>query len=151
MKNCLICKNKKFKIVWNQKIRSGKNKFTKKKEIILQCLNCDLVFLKKPRKDLENSAVARLIYNKNNSVQEFLNFHKPRELKKFNLFKKFINFKNKDILESNCGAGVLLNILKKKSKKTTGIDDISYKKYLNQNGHEYFENFSEAIKKKKKI
>ena len=114
MKNCLICKKKDFKIVWNDKIRSGNNKFTKNKEIIFQCLNCDLVFLKNPRKDLENSAVARSIYNKNNSVQEFLNFHKPRELKKFKLFKKFINFKNKDILESNCGAGVLLNILKKK-------------------------------------
>ena len=35
-KKCIICNNEDFKIVWNNKIRSGKNKFTKKKEVILK-------------------------------------------------------------------------------------------------------------------
>lgn len=150
-KNCIICSGKKFKIIWNNKIRSGKNIFTKKKEIIYQCLSCDLVFLKNKRKILENSATARSIYNKNNSIREFLNFHKPRELKKLNFLKKFINFENKNILESNCGAGVLLTVLKKKSKSTSGIDDKSYKAYLNSGGHNYFSSFDEAINNKKKF
>ena len=151
IKNCLICSQKNFKIIWRDKIRSGKNSFTKKKESIYKCLNCNLVFLKKKRKKLENSAVARKIYNNNNSIKEFLNFHKPRELKKLNLVKKFINFENKNILESNCGAGVILSILKKKSKTTSGIDDISYKSYLEQNSHNYFSSFDVAIKKKKNL
>lgn len=150
-KNCIICGNKNFQIVWNDKIRSGKKNFTKKKEIIFKCLSCDLVFLKNLRKNLENSVIARSLYNKDSSIKEFLSFHKPRELKKLNFFKKFIKFKNKNILESNCGAGVLLTILKKESKTTSGIDDSSYKEYLNQNNHNFFPDFDKVIYKKKKF
>ncbi len=150
-KRCILCNNNKLEIIWNDKIRSGKNKFTKKKEIIFKCLDCDLIFLKNLRKNLENSAVARSLYNKNSSIKEFLNFHRTRELRKLNFFKKYINFKNKNILESNCGAGVLLSILKKKSKTTSGIDDISYKSYLNQNGHNFFQSFDHAFNQKKKF
>ena len=149
IKKCLICNKNKFKIVWNNKIRSGKNKFTKKKEIVYQCLNCNIVFLKNRRKKLENSFIARTIYNKNSSIKEFLKFHKPRELKKLEICRKFINFKNKNILESNCGAGTLLKKLKKEAKTTSGIDNLYYKYYLEQNGHNYFSSLDNAIDKKK--
>ena len=46
-KKCLICNSNKFEIVWKDKIRSGKNDFTKKKETIYKCKYCELVFLKK--------------------------------------------------------------------------------------------------------
>ena len=151
IKKCLICNQHNFKIIWKDKIRSGQKSFTKKKEIIYKCKNCNLVFLKRKRKKLENSAIARNIYNNNNSIEEFLNFHKPRELKKLNLVKKFINFKNKHILESNCGAGVLLKILKKKSKTTSGIDNTFYKNTLEKNGHNFFSSFDDVIKVKKKF
>ena len=80
--HCLICKGKKFNLIWDDKIRSGKKKFTKKNEKIYQCQKCDLVFLKKKRKILEDSGLTRKLYNKNNSINEFFNFHSPRELKK---------------------------------------------------------------------
>lgn len=149
--NCLVCNKNRFKIIWNDKIRSGKNKFTKKKEIIYKCLNCNLVFLKNRRKKLENSLIARSLYNKNSSIKEFIKFHKPRELKKLELCRKFIKFKNKNILESNCGAGALLIKLKKEARTTNGIDDKYYKDYLEQNGHNYFSSLNDAIDKKKKI
>lgn len=146
---CLLCNKNQFKILWNDPIRSGSNSFTKNKEIIYQCLNCDLVFLKKKRKNLENSAIARNLYNNDNSIKEFIAFHKPREMKKLKKIEGETIFKNKKILESNCGAGVLLSILKKKSKLTAGIDDISYKNYLQKNGHRYFSSVDEIIKSNK--
>ena len=106
---CIVCDKEKFKLIWNDKIRSSSKNFTKKKEKILQCLNCKLVFLKNKKRNLENSAVSRNIYNKNNSIKEFLKFHTPREIQKLNYIKKKIDFRNKKILESNCGAGILIN------------------------------------------
>jgi len=143
---CLICKKNKFQIIWNDKIRSGSKTFTRKKYKVLQCDNCSLVFLEKKRKNLENSALTRKLYNKDNSIKEFLNFHTPRELKKLKFIEKKINLINKKVLESNCGAGVLLNKLKKKSKITAGVDSIIYKEHLEKNGHLFFKNF-EKIKK----
>jgi 2-polyprenyl-3-methyl-5-hydroxy-6-metoxy-1,4-benzoquinol methylase len=150
-KKCTICNNEDFKIVWNNKIRSGKNKFTKKKEVILKCRSCELVFLKNLRKNLENSAVTRSLYNQDSSIAEFMRFHKPRELKKLMIIKKFLNYKNKTVLESNCGAGVLLTILKSKARTTAGIDDKSYKDFLEKNNHNYFSSINNVIKKNKKF
>jgi 2-polyprenyl-3-methyl-5-hydroxy-6-metoxy-1,4-benzoquinol methylase len=42
-------------------------------------------------------------------------------------------------------------LLKKKSKTTNGIDDVSYKSYLEKKGHNFFSSFDEAIRKKKKF
>ena len=44
---CIICSNKKFSVVWFDRIREGQNLFSKKKLKILKCNNCSLVFLKK--------------------------------------------------------------------------------------------------------
>lgn len=145
---CIVCSNKKFELVWNNKIRSSANKFTKKKEKILQCLNCKLVFLKKRRKYLENSAVSRDLYNKNKSINEFIKFHTMREFKKLNFIRKKIDFKNKKILESNCGAGILITNLKKRNNTTAGLDNIFYKKFLESRGHIFFKSINEIIKKK---
>lgn len=148
---CILCKKSESKIIWNHFIRSGKNSFTKKKETIYQCLNCDLVFLKKKRQKLENSALARSLYNNNASIKEFIKFHKSREIKKIKKVKSEIDFRNKRILESNCGAGVLLSIFRKISKKTAGIDNIFYKTFLENNGHEYNSSIDDVIIKKKKF
>ena len=111
---CIICGKKKFEIIWNNKLRSSANKFTKAKKKILQCIYCDVAFLEKRTKILENSAITRKIFNKNNSIHEFVKFHSPREFKKFHFIKKYLDFGNKSILESNCGAGLIINALKKK-------------------------------------
>ena len=110
--------------------------------------NCNLVFLKKRKKYLENSAVARNIFNKNNSIKQFFSFHTKRELGKIKVISKYVNFKNKAILESNCGAGILINILKKKARITAGLDNNHYKKFVKSNGHKFYENISEIINKK---
>jgi 2-polyprenyl-3-methyl-5-hydroxy-6-metoxy-1,4-benzoquinol methylase len=149
--HCIICKKKKFELIWNDKIRCGLNKFSKKKEKIFKCSKCHLVFLKNRRKDLEDSAFARNIFNKNNSVEEFYKFHKQRELNKLNKFNQFISFSNKDILESNCGAGLLLSLTKNIAKCTYGIDSEHYKDHIERNGHKYFSSIDEAIFKKKKF
>ena len=148
---CLICGKKKFKTIWYDKIRSGINKFTKKKEKIIQCENCDLVFLKNRKKILENSALTRKFFNKNNSIEEFVKFHSPREFKKLNFIKEYLDFEKKNILESNCGAGLIINALKKKAKTTAGIDNQIYKKFLTKNNHLFFKNIDEVINKKIKF
>ena len=75
MTKCLVCSGTKFQIVWNDKIRIARNTFSGKKEIVLKCKNCELVFLKNKRKNLDDSFKARKIYNKNASIKEFLSFH----------------------------------------------------------------------------
>lgn len=145
---CIICKNNKFIQVWNDKLRDSQNSFTKNKEIILKCKKCDLVFLKNLKKDLENSFIAREKFNKNNSIKEFYNFHQKREINKFKRIISLIDPKNKSILESNCGAGVILNHLKNKCKETAGLDDINYKNHVISNGHLFFSNLDEIKTKK---
>ena len=140
--NCIICNNKSYNLVWNDKLRNSSNTFTKSKEKIFQCKNCKLVFLEKKRKNLEDSSIARKIFNKDNSIKEFIKFHKPREKNKIKKIKYFLNIKNKSILESNCGAGVILDIFKKDAKLTTGVDSKHYKKYLLSKGHKFYENIN---------
>lgn len=151
MKKCIICGKKKFKIVWNDRIRNAANNFTKKKEKIFQCLNCNLVFLKQKRKILENSSLTRNIFNKDNSIKEFLKFHNPREKAKLKFIKKIIPLKNKKILESNCGAGILINNLKKQSKLTAGLDNKFYRNHIESEGHKFFSNLKEIQKSKIKF
>ncbi len=151
MKNCLICKRSQFKIIWNDKIRISKNKFSKNKNKILQCKFCELAFLKKRVKFLEDSSVVRNVYNKDNSISEFFKFHTDRELEKLNYIKKYVNLNNKKILESNCGAGIIINKLKNKASITSGLDSKFYKKYIESKGHEFFTSIKEIIKNKKKF
>jgi 2-polyprenyl-3-methyl-5-hydroxy-6-metoxy-1,4-benzoquinol methylase len=146
MNKCIICKKKEFKVVWNDKIRSSSNKFSKKKEKILQCKFCELVFLEKPKKYLENSAITRNLYNKNNSIKEFLDFHSNREKNKLKFIENYVNFKNKKILESNCGAGILLHALKRKALKTAGLDNNHYKNFVVSQGHQFYSNISQMLK-----
>ena len=147
---CICCNKQNFRVVWNDKIRIGKNSFSKKKIKIISCNECNLVSLKKKTKKLENSSIARNLYNNNNSIREFIKFHKPREIKKIKFIEKYLSFKNKKILESNCGSGVLLNYLKKKSSQTTGLDNKFYKNNVNKNGHQFFSSLDDIIKNKKK-
>ena len=138
MTKCLVCSGTKFQIVWNDKIRVSRNTFSGKKEIVLKCKNCELVFLKNKRKNLEDSFKARKIYNKNASIKEFLSFHTNRELNKLKSIISLVKIKNKKVLESNCGAGVILNFIKKDAKYTAGIDNIFYKDYLTNNNQLFF-------------
>ena len=112
---CIVCNNTRNILVWNDKIRTGQKTFSKKKYKIFKCTFCNLVFLGNKSKKLEDSSFTRNLYNKNNSIKEFFKFHTPREIKKINFVKKYVNFRNKKILESNCGAGILINHLKKKN------------------------------------
>lgn len=148
---CICCKNYKHKVIWNDKIRVGKKNFSLDKKKIFACLNCDLVSLEKKSKKLENSSIARNLYNNNNSIKTFLKFHTPREIKKIKFIENHIKFKKKKILESNCGSGILLNYLKKKSKITAGLDNKFYSSYVKKNGHIFFNSLNEIIKKKEKF
>ena len=151
MNKCIVCKKDKFKLIWYDKIRSSKRGFSKKKEKILQCQFCNLVFLKKPKKYLENSVITRGLYNKNNSIKEFFAFHSNREREKLKFIENYVNFKNKKVLESNCGAGILLNILRKKALTTTGLDNNHYKKFVISQGSKFYNSLFQIHKNKKKF
>ena len=148
---CFVCNGKKFKLIWNDKIRNSASNFTKKNEKIFECENFYLVFLNNRIINLENSAISINIYNQNNSIDEFLKFHTPRELHKIKYIKDKISLKNKKILESNCGAGILINNLRGSKNITAGLDNIFYKKFVEKNGHLFFSSTAEVIKKKEKF
>ena len=145
---CIICNCKKSKIIWNDKIRINELEFSKSNHKIVQCAKCDTIQLKRKFKFLEDSSIARDLYNKDNSVKEFLKFHRPRDQKKIKFIEKFINFNNKTILESNCGSGIILEILKSKAKLRAGLDSAHYKEYL-QDKIDYFFDSIDQIKKSK--
>jgi 2-polyprenyl-3-methyl-5-hydroxy-6-metoxy-1,4-benzoquinol methylase len=149
--SCIACNNLRQKIIWNEKVRIGAKKFSKRPVKVIQCLSCNLVRLLKISKKIEDSAVARSIYNKSNSVDDFIKFHKPREIKKFNFIKSFINFKNCKILESNSGSGIILNLIKKDALMTAGLDSIIYRDFLENNGHEHFSSIKNIKDKKYKF
>lgn len=151
MSTCLICDGNQLKLIWNSKIRNGAKTFTKKNEKIYQCKNCELIFLKNKRRLLENSSITRNKYNKNNSIKEFKKFHTPREIKKLEFIKKYINFKNKEILESNCGSGIILDKLFKSAKHTFGLDNKFYKKHFDNKEHTFYSHIDSIIKNKKKF
>ena len=102
---------------------------------------------KNKTKKLENSSIARNLYNNDNSIKEFIKFHKPREIKKIKYIEKFFNFKNKKVLESNCGSGILINYLKRKSSETTGLDDKFYQNYVKK-WSSLFSSMNDIIKEK---
>lgn len=151
MKKCIVCGKKSFKTIWFGKLRNSSKNFTKNKEKIYQCLKCDLAFLKNRRKKLEDSSITRNLFNKNNSYKEFVKFHTPREKAKLKFIKKYITLRNKKILESNCGTGILLNNLSRISKQTVGLDSPFYKKIVEKHGHKFYSNIDEMIKGKIKF
>tara|TARA_X000000368_G_scaffold418299_1_gene417472 strand:- start:486 stop:1448 length:963 start_codon:yes stop_codon:yes gene_type:complete len=163
---CPICNNlKKKKLIWNDKIRSGntngrktktgwksKALFTEKKEKIYKCSNCDVCFLANIKTYFEgNNDLLRKQFDGSNSIRKYLDFDKPREIKKINKILKFVNFKNKKVIESYCGAGSILDKIKSKCLKTAGLDDEIYKNYLEKRGHLFFSNLSQIINSKKKF
>ena len=148
---CICCGLCNHKIIWNDKIRVGKNIFSKNRIKIVCCNSCDLVSLKKKIKILEDSSIARDLYNNNNSIKEFIRFHYPREIKKIKYIEKYINFKNKKVLESNCGSGILINYLKKKSSLTAGLDNKLYENFIKKKGHYFFSSINEIVAKKIKF
>lgn len=149
---CKICGKEKFTIIWLDKIRVSKNSFSKNKVKILKCNNCSLVFLKKKISKFENNNKSfRKKFDGENTINKYLNFHKPREIKKLKSIFKYLNFRNKSILESNCGYGTIIDYLKKKGTYTAGIDHTIYKKTLKQRNHEYFSSIDEVLLSKKKF
>ena len=148
--NCPICKSKKNKLIWNGKLRAGKDIWTKKNKKISRCQNCDLIFLNKRNKNLIDNKVFRKIFDGDNSVKKYISFNKSRELLKLKKIKKYINFKNKSILESGCGAATNLDLLKKEVKDTSGLDSYIYKKHVEKK-HLFFSSLKELKKSKKKF
>lgn len=147
---CPLCKSKKITVIWKDKIRSGKNTWTEKKEIVYQCKKCELGFLKNRHKNLDDNKIFRKRFDGSNSVKKFLSFNKPRELNKLKKIEEIHQIKNKSVLESNCGAAVILDALKKKNKFTAGIDSVIYKKHVEKN-HKFFLNFNQLINKQIKF
>lgn len=134
---CPLCRSKKNEIIWNNKIRSGKKSWTKNKYKIYKCSNCSLGFLKNLHDTLEDNTIFRKIFDGSYSIKKYLTFNRPRELGKIQKIKKHLSFKNKSILESNCGAASILDSLKKDAKLTAGLDNKAYKTYV-QKKHIFF-------------
>lgn len=146
-KSCPVCKSKKRKLIWNDLLRSGKNIWTKKPYKIYWCQNCDLRYLEKFNYSLQNNKVFRKLYDGSNSIKKYNSFNKNREKYKLDKIKKIINFKNKEILESNCGAATNLDFLKKEAKQTYGLDHHVYKSHVEKK-HIFFTSLNEINKNK---
>lgn len=146
---CPLCRSKKKTVIWNGKIRFGK-KWTKQNHKIFKCRNCSLGYLKKRQSFLEDNKIFRKIFDGDNSVLKYKSFNQPREIKKLKKIQKIINFKNKSILESNCGAASILDYLSPQAKLTAGIDSYIYKRHVEKK-HLFFSNFRELITSKKKF
>lgn len=147
---CPLCKSKKLKTIWNNRIRSGKNTWTKKKQIIYQCKECEVAFLKFRHKNLDDNKVFRKKFDGSNSVKKFLSFNKPRELNKIRQIEKIYEIRNKSVLESNCGAAVILDTLKRKNKYTAGLDSHIYKKHVEKK-HKFFSTINDLMNSKNKF
>ncbi|MGL3827319.1 methyltransferase domain-containing protein [Candidatus Pelagibacter communis] len=147
---CYLCKKKNTFLIWNDKLRSGKNTWTKNKNKIYQCDNCDLVFLEKRRKSLQDNKIFRKLFDGSNSISKYNSFNKPREKLKLDKIKKYLSFKNKKILESNCGAATNLDNLKKNSKITAGFDSEIYREHVNKK-HLFYSSYRELKKDKIKF
>lgn len=147
---CPICQSTKLKLIWNDKIRSGKNSWTSKKHKISHCQKCDTIFLNRRNADLLNNKVFRKKYDGSNSILRYKSFNKPREKNKLDRIRKYVNFTNKLILESNCGAGTNLDYLKIKAKLTAGLDSEIYKNHVKKK-HLFFSSLKELKNSKVKF
>ncbi len=147
---CPLCGSNKNTLIWNNKLRSGKNIWTKKKHKIYKCNSCSLGFLEKRDDLLEDNSIFRKLYDGSNSIKKYLSFNRPRELHKLYKIKKLLSFKNKSILESNCGAASILDLLKNESKFTAGLDDKIYKKHVEKK-HIFFSNLKQLNQSKIKF
>ena len=148
---CPICKSKNQIRVWNNKIRDGKNSYSKNKIKIFFCLNCETRYkLVRSKKYLDN-VIFRKKYDGEASIKKYHSFNENRELNKFKIFFKKINFKNKKVLEHNCGGGSILKQIQKKTKFVAGVDSFYYKDYLTKNRIDYFANINQIIKENKKF
>lgn len=148
--NCPICYKNQKKLIWNKPIRSGKNTWTKKPRKIYHCNNCDLRFRGEFEIRLINNKIFRKIFDGSNSIQMYHSFNKSREKLKLDKITKIVNFENKSILESNCGAATNLDYLKKKTTQTVGLDDEIYRKHVEKK-HLFFSSFSTLKKSKIKF
>ena len=91
----------------------------------VQCVKCELVYLKNPLSDKVQS-----LYYKNYST----NIHQKKEIKKKQrsiMYKQELNYlincvedfkKIKTVLDVGCGGGYFLDLFKKKGKKTYGLE-----------------------------
>ena len=139
-KKCPLCKSTKLSLIWNDKIRDGSNLYSKNKIKILLCGNCNLRYKSTLTIDQLDNIAFREKYNGEASIKKYLTFNKSRELTKFKQLEGVINFKNKNILESNCGGGAILSILRKKAKIIAGIECPYFRDYLKKKKMKYFEN-----------
>jgi len=151
---CPICKSIKSYKIWNEQIRDGKSKgkyiWTRQKKKILKCYNCDVGFLQKRSNQLEDNKIFRKLYDGDNSIKKFHSFNKPREIRKVKEILKVYNISNKSILESNCGAAVILDYLKNTNKLTCGLDSEIYKNFVEKK-HKFFSNLNELLKSRIKF
>ena len=173
---CKICGSKKTIIFWDKKIRGEKdifkflpNKTNKNpidtKEIVYKCKKCEVAFLKNQSKyfEIESTYNHKKIYHNLkyqdlNTIEKFKNikninsyiaYHRKNEKFKYKFIKKNIKIKNRNILQSKCGLGILLDNFKE-SKITAGLDIPFYENKIKKK-HIFFKNYDQIIKKKIKF
>ena len=56
---CLACNHNEFLITWDNQIRKSAVSFTKTKEKVFQCENCQLTFLEKKKKIIRKFGPAK--------------------------------------------------------------------------------------------
>ncbi len=148
---CILCHSSRFKVIYNGDIRSGLFSIqTRKKYKVLKCTKCNFSFLKNPPKIDYSNKNYRKNYNKSSNIKIYSKLHNLLQKELISKVGKN-SLKNKVIVDSGCGGGDFLDLVKKISKKTIGIEPSKhFHSNLKKKGHLIFSSSEEMIKQKYK-
>jgi len=149
---CSVCDSTSLKNLYYGHIREGKFPAqTKNKYQVVQCIKCNFVFLKKPPKICYSGRRYRENYNKSSNIKIYSKLHNLLQKELISKIGKN-NFKNKIVLDSGCAGGDFLDLVKKTSKKTIGVEPAKhFHRNLRKKGHMIFNGANEIINKNIKV
>ena len=149
---CTLCQSSRLKVIYNGDIRSGLFSIqTKKKYKVLKCLKCNFSFLKNPPKIDYSNKNYRKNYNKSSNIKIYSKLHNLLQRELISKIGKN-SFKDKVVMDSGCGGGDFLDLVKKISKKTIGIEPSKhFHSNLKKKGHIIFSSSKEIINQKLKV
>lgn len=146
---CTLCQSSRLKVIYNGDIRSGLFSIqTREKYKVVKCLKCNFSFLKNPPKIDYSNKNYRKNYNKSSNIKIYSKLHNLLQKELISKIGKN-SFKNKVVLDSGCGGGDFLDLVKKISKKTIGIEPSKhFHPSLKKKGHLIFGSSEEIIQQK---
>ena len=122
---CSVCDSTSLKNLYYGHIRVGEFPAqTKNKYQVVQCIKCNFIFLKKPPKIDYLGRGYRENYNKSSNIKIYSKLHNVLQKELISKIGKN-NFKNKIVLDSGCGGGDFLDLVKKSQRKQLELNPLN--------------------------